>query len=79
MSPLGIGLAFLVFWTAIALGLFLFFFGLISLGKARAVYGVAVEHAMHRMAVSAAYAAILVVGLALVAAGVYANYVVLYR
>jgi hypothetical protein len=79
MNPLGIGLAFTLFWAAIGLGLFLTFNGFIGLGKARRVYGITAEHSATHVVSSLSYAIMLVIGLVLVVAGAYANYVVLYR
>ena len=79
MNPLGIGLAFTLFWAAIGLGLFLSFSGFLGLGKARRVYGVTAQHSATQLVGSLTHAMMLVIGLTLVAAGAYANYVVLYR
>lgn len=79
MNPLGIGLAFIVFWAAIGLGLFLTFSGLIGLGNVRRTYGITAEHSATQLTVALTQALVLVAGLALLVAGAYANYVVLYR
>ena len=79
MNPLGIGLAFTIFWAAIGLGLFLSFSGFLGLGKARRVYGITAEHSATQIIGSLTYAMMLGIGLMLVAAGAYANSVVLYR
>lgn len=79
MNPIGIGLAFTLFWGAIGLGLFMTFSGFLGLGKSRRLYGVTAEHSASQVASSLTNAVLLVAGLALVAAGAYANWAVLYR
>ncbi len=79
MNPIGIAVAFTMFWAAIGLGLFLCFSGIIGFGQSRKVYGLTAEHSVPQVVGSLRYAVMLVIGLALLVAGGYANYVVLYR
>ena len=79
MNPLGIGIAFMLFWGLIGLGLFLTFAGFLGLGKAPAAHGITARHSASGALGQLGYAIMLLAGLVMLASGGYAVYVVVYR
>ena len=79
MNPLGLGLAFVLFWVVIGLGLFITFSGLMGLGKGPAVSGITARHSATRLMRQFGHAILLAIGLGMVVAGGYAIYAVIYR
>jgi len=79
MNPVGIGLAFMLFWALVGLGLFLTFAGFLGLGQAPAAHGITARHSASGAFGQFGYAVMLLVGLVMLASGGYAIYAVVYR
>ncbi|MBI4319159.1 MAG: hypothetical protein HY675_11770 [Chloroflexi bacterium] len=83
MNPIGIALAFVLFWAMIGLGLFLTFSGVVGLVRREDTVGIVVRsgtaQGTRQVAELIVNAVLLVVGLALAYAGAYATYTVIYR
>ncbi len=83
MNPLGLALAFVLFWAMIGLGLFLIFAGAVGIARREDTVGllarsVAVQGS--RQAVELVVNGVLLaVGVALAYGGAYATYMVIYR
>ena len=80
MNPIGIAIAFVMFWGVIGLGLFLTATGIVGLAKKGGIIGYAAQAENARLTASTAmYMIVLLAGLAMVYAGGYATYAVIYR
>jgi len=82
MNPLSIALAFIVFWLVIGLGLFLFFNTLAALlkhARAGVELGLLAPARVRHSLALVLDTGLLLLGMAMVAAGGYATYVVVYR
>ena len=82
MNPLGIALAFVVFWLIIGLGAFLFFNTLSAFFKnmrAGVVLGLLPTVKLRSSLAILLDLTLLFLGMAVMLAGLYANYVVIYR
>ncbi|TAK28888.1 MAG: hypothetical protein EPO21_21775 [Chloroflexota bacterium] len=80
MNPIGIAIAFVMFWGVIGLGLFLMATGVVGLAKKGGIIGYAAHAETARMTTSTVlYMVALLAGLAMTYVGAYATYAVIYR
>ena len=81
MNPVGIAIAFVLFWALIGMGLFLTTTGIVGLAKKGTGIGYAAraEVATKQATGLMIYMIVLLAGLAMTYAGAYATYAVIYR